>query len=153
MNVSKAIDCWMEYHKLHSRKNTVQSYQSTVAGLRRALGDRELNAVSSKDILAFLTNTTDGCSQLTKRTRYAPLLSLFNFIKNNLDPELRNPCDLPILRKLFRTPPARPWKILEKEAVDEVIFRTTKPGPGLFSNSWPENQGRRTEGGDLLLPL
>jgi len=127
MNVSKAIDCWMEYHKLHSRKNTVQSYQSTVAGLRSALGDRELNSLSSEDILAFLTDATDGSTQLTKRTRYAHLRSLFNFIKNNLSPEIRNPCDSPMLRKLFRTPPARPWKILEKEAVDEVIFRITKP--------------------------
>jgi integrase/recombinase XerD len=127
MNVSKAIDCWMEYHNLHSRKNTVKSYESTVSRLGRVLGDREPDAISSEDILAFLTDATDGSTHLTKRTRYAHLRSFFYFIKNNLAQELRNPCDSPMLRNLFRTPQPVPWKILDKEAVDEVIFRTTKP--------------------------
>jgi integrase/recombinase XerD len=127
MKVSKAIDYWMEYHKLRSDENIVKSYESTVARLRCGLGDRELGSLSSDDILAFLTDATDGSTQLTKRTRYVHLRSLFNFVKENVDSAFRNPCDSPMLRKLFRTPQPVPWKILDKEAVDEMIFRTTKP--------------------------
>ena len=138
MNVSKAIDCWMEYHKLHSRKNTVKSYESTVAGLRRALGDSELDSVSSEDILAFLTAAAETSTQLTKRTRYAHLRSLFNFIKNNLDPELRNPCDSPMLRKLFRTPPAGLGRHWRKRPSTRSSSGLRSPGTALSWNSWPE---------------
>jgi len=54
-------------------------------------------------------------------------LSFFNFIKNNIDQEFRNPCDTPMLKKLFRARPSYHWNIIEKETVDEIIFRTSKP--------------------------
>ena len=38
----------------------------------------------------------------------------------------QNPCDLPMLRKLFQPTVTISWTILEKETVDEIIFRTTK---------------------------
>jgi len=37
----------------------------------------------------------------------------------------QNPCDLPMLRKLFRPKVTVSWNILGKETVDEIIFRTT----------------------------
>ena len=46
-------------------------------------------------------------------------------MKNNLDLDFQNPCELPMLRKLFRPAVTISWNILEKETVDEVIFRTT----------------------------
>jgi integrase/recombinase XerD len=39
---------------------------------------------------------------------------------------LKNPCDSRILKKLFRSSPIIHWDIIEKETVDEIIFRTTK---------------------------
>jgi len=36
-----------------------------------------------------------------------------------------NPCDLPILHKLFRPTVTVRWNIIEKEAVDEIKFKTT----------------------------
>jgi len=38
----------------------------------------------------------------TKRIRYSQLSSFFDFVRKNIDPELRNPCDRPIIRKLYR---------------------------------------------------
>jgi integrase/recombinase XerD len=35
-----------------------------------------------------------------------------------------NPCESPLLRKTFKDQKAVPWKIVEKETVDEIIFRT-----------------------------
>lgn len=81
----------------------------------------------SEEILTFLTEITEGTKQSTKRLRYALLSSFFNFIKNSIDPEFQNPSDTPMLRKLFRVARPNQWKILEKEVVDEMIFRTENP--------------------------
>jgi len=68
----------------------------------------------------------DGCKQLTKHTRYSYLKAFFNFIRNNLDEQLQNPCDAPMLKKLFKPGKLGRWQIHEKETIDEIIFRTTK---------------------------
>lgn len=80
----------------------------------------------TEEVLSFLTSLNDTCKQLTKHTRYAYLKALFNFIRNNLDTQLQNPCDTPMLRKLFRVGKLVHWQVQEKETIDEVIFRTTK---------------------------
>jgi integrase len=74
--------------------------------------------------LGFLNQITEGKKQTTKRTRYSCLKAFFNLIRNTLDPTLQNPCNVPMLRKLFKWA-RNPWpSILEKEEVDEIIFRT-----------------------------
>jgi len=88
--------------------------------------DRELDSISSEEVLSFLTSLNDSCKQLTKHTRYAYLKALFNFIRNNLDTQLQNPCETPMLKKLFRPGKLAQWQIHEKEVIDEIIFRTTK---------------------------
>jgi integrase len=40
---------------------------------------------------------------------------------------LQNPCDSPVLKKLFKNAKPNHWKILEKDVVDEIIFRTVNP--------------------------
>ncbi len=69
---------------------------------------------------------TKGGKQQTKHGRYSHLKAFFNFIRTNLDPFIQNPCDAPMLRKIYR--PAKPihWEVVEKETIDEIIFRTTK---------------------------
>jgi integrase/recombinase XerD len=73
-----------------------------------------------------MNQLTEGRKPQTKRARFTSLLAFFNFAKNNLDPDLVNPCDSPMLRKLFRTKVKTQFDILEKETVDEIIFRTDK---------------------------
>ena len=51
----------------------------------------------------------------------------YNYIKNSVDPDFQNPCDNPALRKLFRAGKLIQFKILEKDVVDEIIFRTPNP--------------------------
>jgi integrase/recombinase XerD len=77
--------------------------------------------------LSFLTEYTEGNKQSTKRLRFSLLSAFFNFIKSSIDPNLQNPCDAPILRKLFKEPKPIPWDILEKDLVDEMVFRTESP--------------------------
>jgi integrase len=98
-----------------------------MSSFRSAFEDRDLGSLSPDDVLSFLTAITEGKKQLTKRTRYSHLKTFFNFIKNNVDPSFENPCDTPMLRKLFRARETTSWNILEKEVVDEIIFRTTNP--------------------------
>jgi integrase len=43
------------------------------------------------------------------------------------DPAFQNPCDNPAIRKLFRAGKRAQFKILEKDVVDEIIFRTRNP--------------------------
>jgi integrase len=74
-----------------------------------------------------MNQLTEGRKPQTKRARFTSLLAFFNFTKNNFDPDFTNPCDSPMLRKLFRTKVKTQFDILEKETVDEIIFRTRMP--------------------------
>jgi len=47
-------------------------------------------------------------------------------LKINFDPTIQNPCDTPMLRKLYRPGKLHHWSIVEKETVDVINFRTTK---------------------------
>ena len=71
-----------------------------------------------------MSTITDGTKQNTKKLRFTLLSAFFNFVKNSLDSEVQNPCDNPALRKLFRAGKPTQLKILEKDVVDEIIFRT-----------------------------
>ena len=127
MKVSKAVKLCLEYHKSHSKENTVRAYRMALTQLCEEFGTENLEDITTERALSFLNRTTEGRKRQTKRTRYSHLLAFFNFIKNHIDPEFRNPCDTPMLKKLFRAKPSYNWNIIEKETVDEVIFRTSKP--------------------------
>jgi integrase len=90
-----------------------------------AFSNYQLSELTVDTILDFLNQLTDGCKPQTKRVRYAHLAAFFNFIKNNLISDFVSPCDSKMLRKLYRPKVTIQWDILEKEIVDEIIFRTT----------------------------
>jgi integrase len=74
-----------------------------------------------------MSKVSDGTKQSTKKLRFTLLSAFFNYIKNSVDPDFQNPCDNPALRKLFRGGKLVQFKILEKDVVDEIIFRTPNP--------------------------
>ena len=127
MQISEAKKFWMEYHKSNSKENSIRAYKLVLSKFCEEFGSENIEDVTTEKVLSFLNRITEGRKQQTKQTRYSELLAFFNFIKNNLDPELRNPCDTPMLKKLFRAKPSYHWNIIEKETVDEIIFRTSKP--------------------------
>lgn len=86
-----------------------------------------MQSVTSDQIMAFLTQDCEGQKQATKRFKFTLLKTLFNFIKNTTDSPFFNPCDSPVLQKAFRLTKGRQWTILEKDVVDEIIFKTDKP--------------------------
>ncbi|UCF03895.1 MAG: site-specific integrase [Deltaproteobacteria bacterium] len=70
-----------------------------------------------------MTSITEG----TKQTRYLHVKAFFNFVRETLNQSLQNPCDTPMIKKLFRRAKVNHWETVEKEVVDEIIFRTTNP--------------------------
>ena len=74
--------------------------------------------------MVFLNRLGEGTRQATKKFRYALLKAFFNFLRNTIDENITNPCDTRILCKIFREPKIHRWDILEKDLVDEMIFRT-----------------------------
>ncbi|MEJ2270221.1 MAG: hypothetical protein P8Y04_10680, partial [Desulfobulbaceae bacterium] len=45
---------------------------------------------------------TNGNKQNTKRNRFTTLSAFFNFIASTLNPHLLNPCEGPMLKKMFK---------------------------------------------------
>jgi integrase len=90
-------------------------------------GNRDLDSITPDEILSFLTRLTEGTKQTTKRNRYSSLKAFFNYIRNTIDFEIKNPCGTPILKKIFREKRPQPWKIIEKDLVDEIIYKTANP--------------------------
>ena len=127
MKLSEASKLWPEYHRAHSKENSIRAYEALLGRIYEEFGDANLEDMTTDKILPFINRITDGKKPTTKRTRYSHLLSFFNFIKNNINSEFRNPCDTPLLKKLFRARPSHNWIPLEKETVDEIIFRTSRP--------------------------
>jgi len=126
MKVSKAIKICLDYHQNHSKPNTVRSYGAILKKFGLIFGDKDLEEISSEDILTFLDTITDGTKQQTRRTRYSHLAAFFNFIINNIDEQIQNPCANQLLKKLYKANTPVQWDSFEKETIDEIIFRTTK---------------------------
>ncbi len=112
---------------MNAKKSTLRNYQSVLAKFECYFGNIELTSITTDNILPFLLKISEGAKQSTKKLRYSLLSAFFNFIKTSFDPSLQNPCDSPTLRKLFREQKPIHWKIIEKDIIDEIIFRTENP--------------------------
>ena len=131
MLVSSAVEMFLEYHKLYSSESTQRNYSWLLSGFAQRHGNQELHSIESDEIKHFLIETTEGKKRSTKKLRFTLMVAFFNFMRT-IDHALPNPCDTPLLRKMFRAGKKAPWKILEKEAIDEMIFRTPDPGDRLL---------------------
>ena len=123
MKVSQAVQYCLEHHKQSSKKNTVNNYQDIFSKFYVQYGDRELESITSDEILTFLTQLNGRAKKTTKRLSYSLLNAFFNLIKNTLDDKISNPCDTVMLKKIFKSIRGVQWKIFEKEIIDEIIFK------------------------------
>ncbi len=124
MKIFQAIEHFFNYQRLNVKKNTLRNYEFILGNFQNHFKDIELSSITSEDILAFMSTVSDGTKQNTKKLRFTLLSAFFNFVKNSLDPDFQNPCENPALRKLFRAGKFTQFKILEKDVIDEIIFRT-----------------------------
>jgi hypothetical protein len=96
----------------------VRAYRAIIELFIQEFGDGPVEQVTPEQILTYLNRLTEGNKPNTKRIRYSQFASFFNFVRNNIDPELRNPCDRPMIHKLYRERVPLRWKIIEKETID-----------------------------------
>ncbi len=81
MNVSQASKIWLDYHRAHSKENTIRAYEFTINKFNQNFANLTLNEVSTDDILDFMTQITEGSKPPTKRIRFSHLTAFFNFMK------------------------------------------------------------------------
>jgi len=127
MRVSEIRKYFIDYHKANSKRNTLLNCERLLSQFCIDYGDRDIQSITSDEVLHFLTQVTEGTKQSTKRLRFSLLSAFFNFTRDTIDLDLHNPCDTPMLRKIFRAPKPNQWKILDKDVIDEIIFRTIHP--------------------------
>jgi hypothetical protein len=113
--VSGAANIWLDYHRAHSKENTLRALNFTITKFSPKFGNIKLDEVSSDDIHGFMNQIAEGRKPQTKRIRFSQLTAFFNFVKNNVDPDINNPCDSPMLRQLFRPKTTVHWEVIEKE--------------------------------------
>lgn len=113
-------------------KKTIKNYKLFLGKFNEHFGDYEISNIKSEDILTFLVQNSEGQKQATKRFKYTLVKSFFNFTCTNIDENTPNPCESNVLRKSFRHAAGRQWTILEKDLIDEIIFRTNNPGNRLM---------------------
>ena len=127
MQVSKAAEVCLKYHRTNSKENTIKAYEMILTKFCWQFGERDLYDITTDDAMFFLNQITEGKKKMTRKIRYTHLKAFFNFVKNNLDQNFRNPCETPMMKKMFKAKSSTKWYIIEKETMDEIIFRTIKP--------------------------
>ena len=123
VSVEQSIKIYMDYHKTNSRPNTVRSFGYTLAKFSEAFSTEDITKVSDVKVLNFLDSLTKGLAQSTKSGRAAHLSALFNFISDTFDLDFPNPCRKGSIKKLYRTPRYNPLKLIDKDTIDEIIYR------------------------------
>ncbi len=109
------------------KKISLRNYEYILRKFQGHFNDIELSSITSDGILSFMVTVSDGTKQNTKKLRFTLLSDFFNYIHNSIDPDFQNPCRNAALRKLFMSGKSSQFKILEKDVVDEIIFRTQNP--------------------------
>ena len=56
MKVSQAVQSFREFHRLNSKKNALKNYEFIFTQFHEAFSDRQIESISTDDVLAFLTN-------------------------------------------------------------------------------------------------
>lgn len=97
MKVSQASNCFLDFHRTNSKKNTLKNYELILSRFCDQFGERDLVSITQETVLAFLTEYTERNKQSTRRLRFSLLSCFFNSIKGSIDPTYQNPCDTPIL--------------------------------------------------------
>ena len=58
MKISQAVEIWLEYHRLHSKKNTVKLYEAILSKIQKPSGGQLSISITSPEVLV----TTTSCS-------------------------------------------------------------------------------------------
>jgi len=126
MKIKKAMEAFIKYQEANLKPNTIKAYAPLLDALSLSYGKRNIKKVSKDDIFQFLIHLTEGQSASTKHLRYTQLKAFFNFAIHHFQLSIANPCDGESLQKAFRPPKMVQSGIIDKDTIDEVIYRTEK---------------------------
>jgi integrase/recombinase XerD len=124
MTIYEAINLFRNQQMPTLKRSTQYCYEIILRKLEQQLWDIPLESLKPEDLVQLLEDNKRKIAQSTRYLRYAQLKSFFNFIHERTDVNIENPCYSPLLVKLFRKPKKTQRKILDKEIVDEMIYKT-----------------------------
>ena len=81
MQVLEAAKLWLEYHKSHSKGNSIRAYKLVLSKFCEECGVKNLEDITTDKVLSFLNRITEGRRRQTKRTRYSHLLVFLTLSK------------------------------------------------------------------------
>ncbi len=122
MKIAGAVNVFLNHQKIILKERSMQSYEYILRQFLIQYSYRQVDSIHSQEIYSFLEEQTKGMAKATRRLRYTQIKTLFNFIIDKYDLNIKNPCTSSTLSKAFRTPPQMARKILDKEAMDEMIY-------------------------------
>jgi integrase/recombinase XerD len=123
MTIREAITLFGYHQRSDLKPRTVQSYHPLLQRLEAQFGDRSFDSIGPDEVYQFLESLTEKLSKSTRRLRYAQLKAFCNFQIEKFNLNLRNPCNAPLLAKAFKTPRPVPRRILDRESVEELIYK------------------------------
>jgi integrase len=124
MKVKEAIKLFKYQQKANLKQRTIYSYNYILNKFESHYALRLIDSISADELYQFLENVTGGYSKSTRRLRYAQIKTLFNFIIDKCELNIKNPGSSPLLSKTFRLPSVKARKMVDKEAVDEMVYNT-----------------------------
>jgi len=125
MIVDNAVKLYLTYITDNSRPNTVRAFSYTLMKFKNKFSGLDIETVKESAIIEFILEITSGCSMTTKHHRVGVIRALFNFVIEVTEAPFTNPCIRPMIKKLFKGTKFSSPKLLEKDVIDEIIFRTT----------------------------
>jgi integrase len=123
MTIREAITLFGYHQRSDLKARTVQSYHPLLQRLEARFSERSFDSIGPDEIYQFLESLTENLSKSTRRVRYAQLKAFCNFLIEKCNLNRRNPCDAPLLSKAFKTPKPVARRILDREEVEELIYK------------------------------
>ncbi len=127
MNISEAIEFFKNHHLSTLKRSTNMGYTLFFNKLKAHFADRTVDSIKPGEIEQFLESLTENTSKGTRHLRYAQTKAFFNFVINESNLDIKNPCSHAMLARHFKSPKPAVRKILDKELVDELIYSTSSP--------------------------
>jgi site-specific recombinase XerD len=124
MTIKEAVDLFEQHQKSNVKKNTLRSYSKFLDHFQTRFSEQQVVSMSPDAISLFLEECTDGLSRSTRHLRYAQIKAFFNCVIEATGLNIKSPCSAASLSKTFKMAQHRPRKILDKETVDEIIFKS-----------------------------
>ena len=78
MKVSNAIKLYLEYHKSHSKENSVRAYMLVLSKFCEEFGSEDLEDITNERILSFLNCITEGKKPTNQKNSLFPSVWLFS---------------------------------------------------------------------------